>query len=293
MKVLIVEDEPVTQNLLKATVSGWGFEPVTADDALQATILLEEDDSIQLFIIDWSLPWLDGVEFSKRVKEQAKNYCYIIMLTSRSGTENLIAAMKAGVDDYLTKPFIPEELQVRLNVGRRIIEQEQKLSFYAQNDELTGVWNRRMINQFLDREWARAKREQSAMAVLVLDIDFFKRINDEYGHQSGDEALKHFCAVVNSHLRKYDYFGRYGGEEFLLLLPHIDLESARHAAERIRSAVADSELVLTGQKQILQLTVSIGLAVVNESDQSAEATFKRADEALYRAKEQGRNRISS
>lgn len=289
MKVLVAEDDAVNQMLLTGILTDWGYEVLSARDGLQALQLAEDNPELQLFIVDWSMPWLDGVEFCKKV-EKSGRFAYFIMVSGRSGTTNLVSAMEQGVDDFIPKPFIAEELRVRLRVGKRIIEQERQLSYLAHYDELTGVWNRRMLMQFLESEWCRARRDQTQFAVMFCDLDKFKKINDGYGHGVGDKVLQQFCKVVKQQLRPYDSFGRYGGEEFLVVLPNTGADAAEIVAERIRQVIAAQALPVSPQQSVTY-SVSVGFTVRSEEDTEYSALIQRADAATYDAKAQGRNRV--
>ena len=289
MKLLVAEDDVVIQTLLQGILSDWNYQVLMAKDGLQAVQLAEDNPDLQLFIVDWSMPWLDGLEFCKRVKQSGR-FAYFIMISARGGTENLVSAMDQGVDDFIPKPFVAEELRVRLRVGQRIIEQERRLNYLAHYDELTGIWKRRMLLQFLQGEWGRSFRDQSQFAVMLCDLDKFKSINDTYGHMVGDQVLQHFCNTVRHQLRPYDSFGRYGGEEFLLVLPNTDVDGAAVVAERIRQTVNNQPLKL-GEKEYIHYTVSIGLTVRHSEDLDYKILIQRADEATYKAKVNGRNTI--
>lgn len=290
MEILIADDDPVTRLVLTETLKDWGYTVVEAEDGDIAIRIATEYRNIQLMLIDWTMPGKDGLAVCQELKQDPDRFCYIIMLTGKTGTENLVEAMNAGADDFISKPFSPDELHVRLRAGRRIIEQERKISFYAQHDPLTGVWNRRMILHFFTTQWSRSCRENSTLAVLMLDIDHFKQVNDTHGHQAGDEALKFFCATILKTIRPYDYLGRYGGEEFMVLMPVTSAEVAEQIAERIRCTLQSSPLSLANGAT-LKLTVSIGVTTRHADDASHEDAFKRADEAVYDAKRQGRNRV--
>lgn len=290
MEILIADDDPVTRLVLAETLIDWGYSVTEAEDGDQAMRIATEQREIQLMLIDWTMPGKDGLALCQALKQDPDRFCYIIMLTGKTGTESLVEAMNAGADDFISKPFSPDELNVRVRAGRRIIEQERKISFYAQHDPLTGVWNRRMILHFFTTQWARSCREGSTLALLMLDIDHFKQVNDTHGHQAGDEALKFFCETILKAIRPYDYLGRYGGEEFMVLMPVTDAEQAEHIAERIRAMLQASPLTLSSGETIT-LTVSIGVTTRHAEDKSHEDAFKRADEAVYLAKRQGRNRV--
>lgn len=288
--VLIADDDPVTRMLLRKSLESWGYKVFEANDGEEAAKIASSNQELQLFIIDWGMPNLDGLEFCRWIKHKDESFYYIIMLTSRKGTANVVEAMTAGVDDFISKPFVSDELRVRVKVGERIIEQERRLSFYANRDSLTAVWNRRMILNILKEEWERSVRENSSFSIALFDIDHFKRINDHYGHTVGDKALQHFCHVITEHIRPYDKFGRYGGEEFLLILPGSDLESSLSIVERCRTSIEKSPLPVEGHEPLV-ITTSVGLSDSVSGGKNVQVLFKECDKALYQAKKLGRNRV--
>ena len=220
-----------------------------------------------------------------------------MLLSARTQKDDLLEGLKAGADDYLTKPFDAQELRARLHVGKRIIELQdnlidarEKLLYQATHDALTGISNRGVSLDALRRERYRQTREGGSFAIAMLDIDHFKYVNDKYGHPVGDAVLTEAALRIKNCIRPYDTVGRYGGEEFLIVVPTSDAQGALGLAERIRASVG-SEPVVTDAGPIA-ITASIGVAVsggINSCE--AEELLKRADEALYRAKELGRNRV--
>ncbi|EWH10119.1 response regulator receiver protein [Catenovulum agarivorans DS-2] len=290
VKVLIADDDPITRMLLTRNLSSWGYLVFSAQDGEQAWKIVKSEPELRLFIIDWSMPKLNGLEFCQCLKNEQDFFHYIIMLTGKKGTENIVEAMSNGVDDFVTKPFVADELRVRLKVGERIIEQEKRLEFYANKDSLTGAWNRRMILNHLKEEWERATRDKSLLGVVLFDLDFFKNINDSYGHQIGDDALKVFCSIIQGNIRPYDKLGRYGGEEFLLILPNSDDVKAFQIAERCRKQIEKLKMPISGHNPIT-ITASAGVAVCDAGKPSIHELFKQCDVALYQAKQQGRNQI--
>ncbi len=199
--------------------------------------------------------------------------------------------MEAGADDFLSKPFDHRVLKVRIAAGSRIVRLEQTLNQLASRDSLTQCWNRRMIDELFDSTLAEARRKETPICVMMVDIDHFKAINDNYGHALGDTALQHMVAILNQNLREYDQVGRYGGEEFIVVLPTTDRDSAWGIAERVRSAVEYQPTALNDGREI-SMTVSIGLALFDpKRDADRRSLMERADQALYKAKRSGRNRI--
>jgi diguanylate cyclase (GGDEF)-like protein len=290
--VLIVDDDAITRFALSAAVEEWGFVPVLAENADQALKTLATETTPHLLIIDWSMPGMSGPDLCKTIrKREDGQFFYILMLTGKEGNEAIIEAMEAGADDFLSKPFDHRVLKVRIAAGSRIVRLEQTLNQLASRDALTQCWNRRMIDELFANSIAESTRKRSKFSVMVLDIDHFKRVNDTFGHSGGDAALKHVVNILNTNLREYDQVGRYGGEEFVILLPATDRNEAWGVAERIRSAIQFQPTILNDDLKI-ELTVSIGIAEFDRSrDANQSAFFERADKALYTAKQTGRNRI--
>lgn len=292
MDVLIVDDDAITRFALSAAVEEWGFVPVLAENADQALKTLATETTPHPLIIDWSMPGMSGPDLCKTIrKREDGQFFYILMLTGKEGNEAIIEAMEAGADDFLSKPFDHRVLKVRIAAGSRIVRLEQTLNQLASRDALTQCWNRRMIDELFANSIAESTRKRSKFSVMVLDIDHFKRVNDTFGHSGGDAALKHVVNILNTNLREYDQVGRYGGEEFVILLPATDRNEAWGVAERIRSAIQFQPTILNDDLKI-ELTVSIGIAEFDRSrDANQSAFFERADKALYTAKQTGRNRI--
>ena len=298
MKVLAAEDNPVFQSMLANMLTRWGYQPVIARDGNEAWEALQQPDGPQLAIVDWMMPGLNGVDICRAVRAAGREpYVYILLLTARNDSEDLVEGMEAGADDYVTKPFHAHELRVRLRAGRRIVDLQQQLLAasealreQATHDGLTGLLNRSAIIELLQKELARASREGQPLSVLMVDLDFFKRVNDRHGHAAGDAVLRESARRMREALRAYDLVGRYGGEEFLIVLPGCDGESAISQAERVRETVASGRF-LAGHRS-LAVTCSIGVssrALPCEADR--DALLREADLALYRAKDDGRNRF--
>jgi diguanylate cyclase (GGDEF)-like protein len=296
MRVLIAEDEPVSRLRLKAQLARWGYEVIVARDGHEAWDLLQGDDPPRLAILDWMMPGLDGTEICKKLRsERPEPYIYVILLTGRGSTEDLVLGLDAGADDYVTKPFDAQELQVRLRTGRRLVELQaelvatrEALRFQATHDTLTGAWNRAAAMDTLRREVARAERSASELAVAMIDLDHFKAINDTHGHPGGDEVLREIARRCQGSVRPYDTFARYGGEEFILVLPTCTETTARVVAERIREQVVRAAVDFGGRS--IPVSCSIGIATWHAGSTQAHLVA-RADAALYRAKHCGRNRV--
>ena len=216
-------------------------------------------------------------------------YTYIILLTSLGGKTNFLDGMDAGADDFITKPFDAEQLAARLRVSERILELHETLRTHAMHDPLTGLWNRAAILNSFAEELDRAAREKKSVAVVLSDVDHFKRVNDTYGHPAGDAVLREVATRLRSSMRSYDRIGRYGGEEFLLVLPGCSPTDAVNVANRIRRTV-ECKPIDVGTQSIC-VTASMGVAVSCPESNEMDALIQNADGALYRAKEGGRNRV--
>jgi diguanylate cyclase (GGDEF)-like protein len=298
VRVLLAEDDPILRRLLESFLVKWGYEVTLANDGAEAWAILQAEDSPRLALLDWMMPGMDGVEVCHEVRKRvAQPYVYMLLLTAKNDNLDVINGLASGADDYLTKPFNPEELQARLRTGKRILDLEDHLVaareamyFKATHDALTGLWNRAAILDNLNRELIRARRQTAPMGILLLDLDRFKSINDAYGHFVGDDVLKEAARRMLASVRVYDSVGRYGGEEFLIVLPGCDESSTREKAEQLRKTL-EGRVVETSEGS-LHVTLSIGaLSTDVWRDGDADTLLRAADAALYRAKDAGRNRI--
>jgi diguanylate cyclase (GGDEF)-like protein len=298
MKVLIADDSIVSRHLLEATLRKWGYDVLVACDGVEAWNELQKPDAPSVAILDWVMPGLTGPDVCNLVRQQSReSYTYLLLLTSKSLREDLIAGMEAGADDYITKPFDQHELKVRLRAGTRIVElQSQLLSArealreQATKDFLTRVWNRSSILEILDRELSRGQRESRPVGVVLVDLDRFKYINDTYGHFAGDAVLHETARRLQSSIRSYDAIGRYGGEEFLIVLPGCDDACSFGQAERLRRMLKDEPMRM-GDVEVVQTGSFGATSLIPGRNGSAEALIRLADQALYRAKRQGRDQV--
>jgi two-component system, cell cycle response regulator len=297
--ILLVEDSAVYRRIVGNHLRDWGYEVVVLRDGEAAWALLQQPHSPRLVLLDWVLPKMTGIEVCRRVRERqaGDSYTYTVLLTGKNTRNDLLHAMEAGADDYLAKPFDELALKARLLVGKRILSLQEELivarenmRYSATHDSLTGLMNRKEVMDALGRELARSKREKSPLAIALIDIDLFKAINDELGHLFGDEALKEVAQRLRTGLRVYDSVGRYGGEEFLLVLPGCDLPGALLRTEQVRKAVANNNVRIMGKER--QITISIGVAVSTGLGQvEAEVLLHQADTSLYQAKKKGKDRV--
>jgi two-component system, cell cycle response regulator len=296
--ILIAEDDPISRRVLEAFVAKHGYDAISAENGRDALRLLSAEGAPRLAILDWMMPGMEGTDVCRKLREQSveRPYVYVLLLTARTDREDLLNGLQSGADDYITKPFDPAELHARLNVGRRIIDLQDKLiaareelRFRATHDALTGVANRAVVLETLSREQVRHRREGRSFAVILMDIDHFKRVNDTYGHLCGDAVLREITSVMKRLVRPYDTVGRYGGEEFLIVVPESNAATAFNIAERIRRAI-ESRPIASEEGEI-RVTVSFGVAANEHASISEPQTLLNlADEALYRAKRNGRNR---
>jgi two-component system, cell cycle response regulator len=289
MKILLADDDTVTRVVLGGLLSRWGFDVVMARDGMEAARVLERDDAPNLAVIDWMMPGMNGIDLCRRIRDEKRpRYVYVLLLTGNCGKEDILTGFEAGADDYLVKPCAPEELNARLRTGKRIVELQDALRAQATRDALTQAWNRRGVLELLGRELKRAERQCATTTLIMADVDQFKRINDTYGHPAGDAVLAEVAGRLMSPLRPYDGVGRYGGEEFLIVVPGCTPEDAPQIGERLRLAVATEPVCPPGA--MIPVTASFGVAVGAQGVRP-EALIKAADDALYRAKKGGRNRV--
>ncbi len=294
MGILLVEDSRIDRHQIGRYLRQWNFDFVAVANGNEAWELLQKPDAPGLILLDWMLPGMDGIELCHRIRSLGADgtYFYVVMLTAKQRKRDLLSAMAAGADDYLAKPVDPSELRARVLVGKRILKLQQSLRFSATHDFLTKLLNRGEIVAGIDRELARSQRTGQPVAILLADVDHFKQINDSLGHAAGDEVLKQLAHRLRSELRPYDLAGRYGGEEFLLVLPTCDLRPACNRAEQIRVSVSKDPVRTTFGS--IPITISVGLAIGRPgTDVESEELLQEADRALYLAKQKGRNCVQT
>jgi len=298
VKILIADDSVVSRHLLEATLRKWGYDVMVACDGAEALELLQREDAPGLIILDWMMPGMTGVEVCRRIRQRdSEPYTYILLLTSKNEKQDLIEGMDAGADDYITKPFDQNELQVRLRAGIRLVDLQSQLlkaredlREQATRDSLTRLWNRSSILGELTRELARSEREARPLGVVIVDLDHFKQVNDTYGHLAGDAVLREAARRMQNGIRQYDSIGRYGGEEFLILFPSCSEEDCVAQADRLRKQLAQTEMSVNDS--LLRVTASFGVTIAMPGEmRTQEALIRKADEALYVAKRSGRNRV--
>jgi two-component system, cell cycle response regulator len=304
IKLLLVEDEPTQLLVMQRVLGQAGYAVETAGNGEEA---LEKISSgrFQMLVTDWDMPGMDGVTLCRRIRElqsQLAGYLYILLLTSHNTTESLVTGLESGADDYISKPPKTPELLARLKVGQRVLQREQslreakdKIQHLSITDPLVGTFNRRYLNDQLMHEVERARRYGHPLAAVMADLDFFKNINDQHGHQAGDDVLRGFVELAKASIRQAsDWVARYGGEEFVVVLPETDLAGAATTAEKIRSCCATTPFETSVGR--LVVTASFGVAALDPGGgpigAAAESLLRRADAALYRSKHEGRNRIT-
>lgn len=296
MKILIAEDDVVSRHLLESFLLKWGYDVVVARDGAEALLSVRQENPPRIAILDWMMPKMDGIEICRAVRtRQDEPYVYILFLSAKCEMQDVVAGFEAGADDYLIKPFESQELKARLRAGKRIIELQDRLvetakALHAEatHDSLTGLWNRSAIIEILCRELARSQRQEADLALIMVDLDHFKRVNDTYGHLAGDAVLREVSRRMSSSVRIYDSIGRYGGEEFLVVLPGCNEDNALTLAERLRTSISDEPMDVCEGK--ISITASLGVGLSCDC-KDAEMLMRTADAALYRAKTAGRNRV--
>ena len=298
MQILLADDDLVTRHMAASLLKKSGHEVVLAADGSEALAILQAPNAPGVAILDWIMPGLDGIEVCKRVRAATSDshYTYLMSLTSKNGHNDLVQALEAGFDDFVTKPVNHQELNARLLVARRIIELQERLllscetmKIKATHDALTGLWNRAAIMDFLSSEINRTERVNGNLTVLMVDVDFFKKVNDTHGHLVGDQVLKRVAQNLILSVRTYDWVGRYGGEEFLVIAPGCAPGGSGVLAERLRRLVAGRPINIDGIH--ISVTVSVGVANSQECGFDPLQLLKAADTAVYRAKQNGRNRV--
>lgn len=297
LKILIVDDEPTTRAALQLLLEKSGYDVIATGDGVEALDYLNnDDDPAQLIVADWMMPKMDGLELCRKIRShQTLPYCFIILLSIRTESKDIVRGLNAGADDYLMKPYNSDELQSRILTGARILRLQrelesanQRLRIKASTDGLTSLLNRNAIMSVLNDELARAQRDGTTMAVVMSDIDHFKKVNDRHGHIAGDQVLTEYASRITAGLRAYDSVGRYGGEEFMLIMPNIPEDAAKDVVERLRNNVESLQFNADGKK--LTVTSSFGIAWGHPKHFGDQNDFIRiADTMMYQAKNNGRN----
>jgi two-component system cell cycle response regulator len=297
LQVLVVDDSPVYRKLVEHALEGNPYTLTFAKSGGEALELFARHLP-SVVISDWMMPDLSGLDLCQRLRADVhRGYTYIILLTSISDKNNVIKGLAAGADDYLTKPFDPGELLARIGVGRRIIDLHRQidaknklLEDLAHSDSLTGLPNRRAIEDWAARQLRGAARHGFPYWVVLVDLDSFKRINDTYGHIGGDAMLQKFAALLKTVIRSSDICGRLGGDEFLMVITHVEADAISETVERFREMLAQQQFEMGDER--VSITASFGIAGLSGKENLDFTTLvRRADKALYAAKNAGRNLI--
>lgn len=299
MRILVADDDAISRRVLEATLSRWGYETIAVGDGEEAWQALTRTGGPRLAVVDWMMPGLSGVELCRRLRSRpAQEYVYLIMVSVRGSGEDMIEALTAGADDFVPKPFDPAELRARLRCGLRILALNNDLSMarealreQATFDELTGAYNRGAIMDLVSREVSRCHRSGQPLSLMMCDVDHFQHVNRTFGHIAGDHVLVETAARLHSLVRHYDYVGRYGGEEFLLVLPGCETDDALALAERLRQATGGA--VIETPEGAIGVSLSFGVTTFRpRPDQppiDREAAVRDAEVGLSQAKRDGRN----
>ena len=307
MRVLVVEDEPATALSIAETVRGFGYAVDVAGDVPTAWSRLNAVDT-PIVLTDWHMEGEDGMDLCRRIRSTpAPSYTYIIFLTRLSERKHVVEGLSAGADDFIGKPFDPDELRVRLLAAERIIKLETRLREAnealqmrnemlhesSRTDALMQIGNRAAFDEMIERVHERARQDAGRYAVVMCDLDCFKRYNDTFGHQTGDEVLRRVAASIKLGIRATDWAFRYGGEEIALLLDGHNLESAGGVAERVRMQVESLRFTADRRREPFGVTISCGVGSCPENSGPTgdwRCVVAAADRALYAAKRTGRNR---
>ncbi len=303
-KILMIEDSPTQADKASELLRDLGYEVVWAETG-ELGLKLAKESNPDLILLDVVMPGMDGYTVCRWLKlNQATKNIPIIMLTVKGEVENRVTGLEIGADDYLPKPFNPRELEARIfaalrtkaeqvelgEQNRELQELLHKVEFMAITDPLTGLYNKRRFYDALKKEFLSSKRYNHSLSCLILDLDHFKEINDKYGHLAGDATLKEVGSILAKALREVDTISRFGGEEFVVLLPFTPKKDAALVAERIRKSISETNVKY--EKQEIKVTTSIGVASIEDiQGGEMDALIQYADDALYQAKHNGRNRV--
>jgi diguanylate cyclase (GGDEF)-like protein len=293
--VLVAEDDDVTRMRLEHLLTKWGHRVTSVSRGDVALEILSPSGPPHLAIIDWMMPGMDGVDLCRALRaRKSDTYTYLILITAKDDPDSMLVGLEAGADDFLAKPVAPEELRARLRAGQRIVELQERLIAareeqrrHADRDGLTGVSSRRRVIEALETSLSERAAGGTELALAMIDLDDFKPINDRYGHLVGDRVLRTVCERVQRILRRTDVFGRYGGDEFLVVLPDTSSREAVEIARRMCDALASQPIEC--EEFALRVTASVGIAAAEGTRCSREDLIKRADRALFRAKDAGGN----
>ena len=304
MRALIADDDPVTRAILIKALKPWNMEVTVAADGAEAWEALSSGQPPEIAIVDWMMPGMDGIELCRRVREYpALAGIYVILLTGRGSRMDLVAGLDAGADDYMVKPIDTEELRARVQVGMRVANLQGRLAErvvelqgardhlarLVSTDALTNLYSRRWWFELAATEFSRCRRYDRSFSVMVIDLDYFKQVNDTFGHDAGDKLLRAFADMLQVECRQSDILGRLGGEEFAAVLYDTPHERGMAIGERLRLAFAHATKDIDGHP--ICATLSIGMVNCQTPLIDVPSLLAQADQALYFAKERGRNRV--
>jgi len=292
MKILIAEDSTIERKILRNILEKEGHEVVESENG-EAALNIFLKENIKVVITDWIMPKMSGVQLIEAIRDlkSSTSYTYILLLTSKDSKDQILVGLSAGADDYLTKPFDKDELVARLSICERILKYQERLSHMASFDTLTDLYSRSALYNQIEKEMERVRRLGHQISFVLADIDHFKSVNDKYGHLAGDMVLVHISKILNGNKRDYDFIGRWGGEEFLIVLPEASPDVALQAAERIRTLIESEYFVMPNGVDKINITMSFGISGGMTTGQNIEDKINEADSALYEAKREGRNRV--
>jgi len=301
MKVLIADDHEHILKIVSKLINKWGYRAIQCSNGSDAFNILTQEDPPRIAILDWNMPGITGVEICKMLKDRnISPFIYCIILTARTGENDLIDALENGAHDFQNKPINIAELHSRLIVGNRLIEANDKLDRYAKSmevmakekayqlikmekkaktDQLTQALSRSYFTETAIVEFDRCKNDNGSLAIIMFDINDFKLINDSYGHQVGDEALNLVSKICKTQLRECDLFARYGGDEFIALIPDVNKELAINIGKRVKNAVDNKKL------RDISISLSWGISLNFDTDTDIDQVINRADETMYQMKE--------
>ncbi len=301
MRILIADDDPVARHMLQLTLERWGYDVEAVESGELAWQRLAANSGPRIAIVEWLMKGMDGADLCRNLRDHPDGqFVYVLLCSTLGSGGELVEALGAGADDYMLKPHDSGELKARLRCGLRILNLQNELITarealrdQATFDATTGAYNRGAIIDLLEREVSRSQRDCLSLSVVMCDLDHFKQVNDTFGHQIGDQVLVEATARLHKGVRHYDRVGRYGGEEFLLVLPGCSAENAAFLTDRLRQSIA-GQAVDTSQGPVA-ITCSFGVATYEGSPEAppvdGETLIRVADEALYGAKGHGRNRV--
>lgn len=290
LTVLVIEDHPDQRELLMIVLQKEGYRVIAAANGVEALEKLEKEPA-QLVLSDIMMPKMNGFELINRIRSNpAFKNIYLILITARIQEGDRVRGLDLGADDYITKPFSFSELLARVRVGSRVVQYQRHLEYQTLIDSLTGLFNRRAFEKKIEEEFERTKRYHHPLSLLIVDIDNFKMINDTYGHHTGDNVLKKIAEALQEKTRRSDFASRYGGEEFVLILPETDLANALQAAKKMLAEIRGCTFGSLARP--FSLTISVGISSTSKKDYSEwQEMLQDADQALYLAKNKGKDRV--